>query len=128
LRRLVFAGSRSLPSDRLIDLIICAEALFLKREDFSGGNKRAAIAERAEKLLVDDPALGALLGAVKRFMEHAYVRRNAEVHGDDPASETLTLLDGTTTDKLDAVADDLERVMQRATDQLLHSDELGQLA
>lgn len=42
LRQLVFAGSRSLPSDRLIDLIICAEALFLKRDDFSGGNKRGS--------------------------------------------------------------------------------------
>jgi hypothetical protein len=72
--------------------------------------------------------LGTVAGAVKRFMEHAYMLRNAKVHGDDPTSETLTVLNGTATDKLDAVVDDLERVMRRAAYRLLHSDELGQLA
>ncbi|MGH3822312.1 MAG: hypothetical protein ACRDRA_05670 [Pseudonocardiaceae bacterium] len=113
LRRLVFAGSRSHPSDRLIDLIICAEALFIKRAKVTG-SKKTPIAEKAERLLADDPVLGVTLGAIKEFMTHAYKLRNAEVHGDDPTSETLTLLDGTATDKLDAVVDDLERVMRRA--------------
>ncbi|MGH3852491.1 MAG: hypothetical protein ACRDR6_03145 [Pseudonocardiaceae bacterium] len=113
LRRLTFAGLRGLPTDRLIDLIVCAEALFIKRENRTG-NKRKLVAEGAENLLSGDLVLGASPGAVKKFMEDAYTLRNAEVHGDDPTSEILALLNRTSTDKLDDVVDDLERVMRRA--------------
>lgn len=119
LRRLVFAGSRSIPADRLIDLVICAEALFLKWEGIKVRNNRLVIAEKAERLLADDPVLAVPDGAIKKFMEHAYILRNAEVHGDDLTSTNLTFLAGATTDKLDAVVDDLERVLRRAIYRLL---------
>lgn len=41
LRRLVFSGSRSLPEDRLIDLMISAEALFIKRGRDQGPEQKA---------------------------------------------------------------------------------------
>lgn len=51
LRRFVFAGSKSLPEDRLIDLNICSEALFIKRGKIKGGQKGTPAAEAAGQLL-----------------------------------------------------------------------------
>lgn len=52
LRRFVFAGSKAQPEDRLIDLIICCEALFLKRHGIEGKQKGAPAATNAGRLLV----------------------------------------------------------------------------
>jgi hypothetical protein len=48
------------------------------------------------------------------FMRPAYRLRNAEIHGDDPTEQSLTLLDSSVTGSLAAVAEDIERVMRRA--------------
>jgi hypothetical protein len=68
--------------------------VFLKRDGFGGGNKRGAIAERAEKLLVYDPALGAPLGAVKRIMERAYKRRYSDHHAGAASAAVCGVGDG----------------------------------
>lgn len=41
LRRFVFAGSKAQPEDRLIDLVICCEALLLKRHGIECGRARS---------------------------------------------------------------------------------------
>jgi hypothetical protein len=114
LRRLVFAGSRSLPEDRLIDLNICAEALFIKRGNLKGKGKGSPAAAMAEQLLASDPILGVTPGDVEGFMRAAYQLRNAEIHGDHPTTTTMKRLNGATTDKLTLLVEDLARVMGRA--------------
>lgn len=115
LRRLVFSGSRSLPEDRLVDLMISAEALFIKRAGIeSRNNKRNPIADGARTLLGDDRVLDTNPNAIRKFMLNAYKLRNAEIHGDDPTLERLTRLDGSQTNTLRDVVEDVERVMRRA--------------
>ncbi len=113
LRRFVFAGSRSLPEDRLIDLNICAEALFIKRGNLKGKGKGSPAAAMAEQLLASDPILGVMPGDVEPFIRAAYQLRNAEIHGDHPTT-TMKLLNGATTDKLTLIVEDVARVMGRA--------------
>jgi len=113
-RRFVFAGSRLLPQDRLIDLNICAEALFIKRGKLTGEEKGGPAAAMAEQLLAGDPILDVAPGEVEGFMRAAYHRRNAEIHGDHPTTTTMQLLNGATTDKLALLVEDLARVLGRA--------------
>lgn len=115
LRRLVFSGSRSLPEDRLVDLMISAEALFIKRAGIeSRKKKRNPIVDGARTLLGDDRVLDTNPDAIRKFMLNAYKLRNAEIHGDDPTLERLTRLDGSQTNTLRDVVEDIERVMRRA--------------
>jgi len=115
LRRLVFAGARTLPADRLIDLMTCAEALFIKRAKITGNAKAAPIATRADRLLVGDAVVAAGEGDVEQLMKAAYRLRNAEIHGDDPtAAKNMRLLTGTNIDAVDRLIEDVERVLRRA--------------
>src|SRR5262249_1787204 len=59
IRRLVFAGSRSVDADRLIDLMMSAEALLVKRASLPRGTKGDKIAAGAATLLGGDPELKA---------------------------------------------------------------------
>lgn len=113
LRRLSFAGGRTQPEDRLIDLIICAEALFIHHLGHTTRQQSAVISEEAEQLLRADSVLGVDPGAVERFMRAAYKRRNSEVHGDVEPAPLLNLRGESATD-LHRVVDDLDRVMRRA--------------
>ena len=114
LRRFVDSGSNKPTEDRLVDLVICCEALFVKRRQISGPRKGAPIAEHAAHLLADDPVLRVDHAAVHRFVTAAYKRRNAEVHGEPPEPLAVTLLDGSTTADLARLVDDLALLVGRA--------------
>jgi hypothetical protein len=115
LRRLVSAGSKSLPEDRLIDLNICSEALFIKRSKVKGVQKGAPAAAAADQLLAGDPVLGVEREDVERFLKEAYSLRNAEIHGDHPVRKTMTLLRGAKSDDLARFVEDLALLLGRAT-------------
>jgi hypothetical protein len=114
IRRLVFAGSRSVDADRLIDLTMSAEALFVKRANLPRGSKGDKIAAGAAALLSGDPELGADGDQIRAFMTAMYRARNAEMHGDDRPYTRLQLLDGTPTDSMPRVLSDAEKLMRRA--------------
>jgi hypothetical protein len=114
IRRLVFAGSRSADADRLIDLMMAAEALFIKRANLPGGTKGDKIAEAAADLLGGDQELQATADHIRTFMTTAYRARNAEVHGDGRPYPHLRLLDGTPTDSMPLFLGDAEKIMRRA--------------
>ena len=114
LRRFVFAGSKAQPQDRLIDLVICCEALCLKRHGNEGKQKGAPAAANAGRLLAGDPLLNVGREHVERFIKAAYRLRNAEVHGDHPVRRSMTLLGGATTEDLARFGEDLGLVVGRA--------------
>jgi hypothetical protein len=99
LRRFVISGSRSRAEDRLIDLMISAEALFITRAGIKSRDKGRLIAEGASEVLAAEDGSSSVVDRMRR----AYSLRNAEIHGD-----------GTPTDELPAVVADVERVMRRA--------------
>jgi hypothetical protein len=114
IRRLGFAGGRTHAADRLVDLIICAEALFIHHLGVRGRSQSDAIARGAKELLGLDPVLGAAPDTVGSFMRAAYRRRNGEVHGDPSLRELLIGLDGEPVAGLSPMVEDLDRVMRRA--------------
>ncbi|WP_432937484.1 hypothetical protein ACQPXM_25165 [Kribbella sp. CA-253562] len=79
-RRLVFASHRTDAADRLIDLIISAEALFIHYLGNGARFHSDAIAGGAEAL-GSDAGIGATPAGVHHFMKAAYRRRNEEFHG-----------------------------------------------
>jgi len=119
LRRFVFAGSKVLPEDRLIDLNICSEALFIKRGKIGGKQKGASAAAAAGQLLASDPVLKVEGADIEQFFIEAYRLRNAEIHGDHPAQKTMTLLNGAETDDLARFVEDLALLLGRAVHQIL---------
>lgn len=119
LRRFVFAGSKAQPEDRLIDLVICCEALFLKRHGIEGPQKGAPAAANAGRLLAGDPLLKVGRKQVERFVRAAYVLRNAEVHGDHPIRRSMTLLHGATTEDPARFVEDLGVMVGRALHMVL---------
>jgi hypothetical protein len=112
IRRLVLAGSRNTDSDRLIDLSISAEALFIKRANLPNGTKGDKIAAGAANLLAAEPDLNA--NSVEAFMKTVYRARNAEIHGDGQLYAPLHLVDGSPATSLREVLGDAERIMRRA--------------
>jgi len=120
IRRLVFAGSRNLDNDRLVDLMTSAEALFLKRTNQNTTAKAAPVAQAAAALLASDPELGTDGTHLERFMKMAYRARNAEMHGDDQPYAPLHRLSGAPTSSLAHVVADAERIMRRAISAVLH--------
>jgi hypothetical protein len=119
LRRFVLAGSKNRVEDRLLDLSICSEALFLKRAGYNRVGKGSQIAVRAEALLAEDELLGVGRGDVEVFMRGVYDLPNAEIHGDSRKARPMRLLDGTTVDRLEPVVEDLVRVLGRAISTVL---------
>jgi hypothetical protein len=115
LHRLVMAGSRALPEDRLIDLCITAEALFIHHSGLpQGQGKQMHLIAGARALLAGDPELAAEDQHIAALIQGAYRRRNTEVHGDVPGTAAFRRLDGTTTSDLHALVCDLERLLRRA--------------
>jgi len=114
LRRFVFAGSKALPEDRLIDLSICSEALFIHRNKTKTMQKANTVAVSGGQLLADDPVLGAERENVERFLKEAYFLRNAEIHGDHLVPKAMTLLSGEKTNDLVRFVADLARLLGRA--------------
>jgi hypothetical protein len=115
LRRLVSAGSRGLAEDRLVDLIVAAEALFIHAAGRGRtGRKRDFLERGAATLLAGDAELSVSASAITAFIADAYKRRNHEVHADPHPPDTARLLDGTLALSLGAIVEDLERLMRRA--------------
>lgn len=115
LRRLVTAGSRVLAEDRLIDLCITAESLFIHHSGLpQTRNKQDHLVAGAKMLLTGDPELDTEDRHIEQLIRDAYRRRNTEVHGDVAATELLCLLDGSTTHDLRALVADLERLLRRS--------------
>lgn len=115
LRRLIMAGGRALPEDRLIDLCITAESLFIQHRGLSRTReKREHLVAGAKALLSGDAHLAAEDQYVEQLIEGAYRRRNVEMHGDVAQTRPSRLLDGTTTSNLHALVGDFERLLRRA--------------
>lgn len=115
LHRLVMAGGRTRPEDRLIDLCITAEALFVHHSGLPlGHGKQVHLIAGAKSLLAGDPELSAEGEYIEELIRCAYRRRNTEVHGDVAGTGVFRRLDGTTTSDLHALVDDLERLLRRA--------------
>ncbi|MEU2171714.1 hypothetical protein ACH47V_32585 [Micromonospora chersina] len=115
LRRLVLAGADRAPTDRLIDLMIAAEVLFIKLPGLSTrGSKWDKVAAGAVRLLTGDPVLQASPERIGELVRLGYQLRDDEMHGDDPHERELYVLSGQPTATLSAVVDDIERVMRRA--------------
>ncbi|WP_306944587.1 hypothetical protein [Streptomyces phaeochromogenes] len=118
IRQIVAAGSRGLVQDRLLNLVTAAEALFLQRtrspRSTPTGRKAAPMAQEAARQLAGDRILDSPDAAhISQLMRDAYRWRNAEVHGDEPATGPMHDLAGAVTD-LPALATDLERLVRRA--------------
>ncbi|WP_061296225.1 hypothetical protein [Herbidospora cretacea] len=121
IRRLMWGGSRDQPEDRLIDLTIAAEALFIHGKGSGGkGGKSAPIAAGAEALLAGDHELGVPAAEISSFVTHAYKRRNHEVHADPGTFWPLNLLDGSQAPDLRSMVNDLERLICRAVALTIH--------
>ncbi|WP_205809345.1 hypothetical protein [Micromonospora sp. HNM0581] len=115
LRRLVLAGADRVPTDRLIDLIVCAEVLFIKLPGLPADRwKQDKVVAGATALLADDPVLQAPPERLEALLRLGYRLRNDEMHGDDPSRWELHTLTGQPTEDLSAVVDDIERVLCRA--------------
>ncbi|MGZ0153658.1 hypothetical protein ACXJJ3_41775 [Kribbella sp. WER1] len=114
IRRLGLTSGRTHAADRLVDLIICAEALFIHHIGIRGRSQSDAIARGAAGLLGSDPVLGASADAIDSFMRAAYRRRNGEVHGDPSPGALLLGLDGGRVTDLGFMVEDLDRIMRRA--------------
>lgn len=114
LRRFVFAGSKSIPEDQLIDLNICSESLFIKRGKIKGRQKGTPAAQAAGQLLAGDPVPGVERAEIERLFTEAYRLRNAEIHGDHPVRKTMTLLGGAESEDLAPFVEDLARLLGRA--------------
>ncbi|MEV6377673.1 hypothetical protein [Micromonospora musae] len=120
LRRLVLAGADRVPTDRLIDLMVCSEVLFIKLPGLPvDPRKQDKIVAGATALLADDPVLQAPPERLEALLRLGYRLRNDEVHGDDPSRRELRTLTGQPTEDLSAVVDDIERVLRRALVRLL---------
>ncbi len=126
-RRLRYARERERPKDRIVDLMIGAEALFLHGIEPSGAQEMISfrLALRASLFLETDPE------AQKAMRDHwrtAYEVRNAIVHGE--MRELQKALGGAS---LEGFAQATEQYLHRALDKfiereppfpLVHEDEL----
>lgn len=114
LRRLVMAGSRALPEDRLIDLCITAESLFIHHSGLAKTrNKQDHLVAGAKALLAGDTELHTQDRHIERLIRDAYRRRNTEMHGDVAGTERIHLLNGSTTQDLRDLVGDFERLLRR---------------
>jgi hypothetical protein len=114
IRRLVIGGTRNDEGDRLIDLSIAAEALFIQRTSLARGTKGDKIAAGAAQMLGNDPQLAVNPAVISDFMAEIYRARNAEIHGDGQRHSRLRRLSGAPTDSLALAVGDAELVMRRA--------------
>lgn len=119
IRRVMAAGALAEPEDRLVDLVIAGEALFIHgagrmRTKTDRSPKRDQIAAGAVDLLTSDPVLGADPDAIEALAKGSYRRRNHEVHADPGPVPQIPLLDGSPAAGLNVALVDLEKVMRRA--------------
>jgi hypothetical protein len=114
LRRLHAAANRAAPEDKLIDLLIAAEALFITRNGLNAhGSKSDKLAAGAVALLSGAPALAATDANIEQHIVSAYRYRNHLMHADT-AAPAIRLLSGAATSDLAALTADLHRLMRHA--------------
>ena len=114
LRRVQMTSTRALPEDRLVDLAIAAEALFISRPGLNvRGSKSPTIAEGAVDLLTGDPVLAASDDDIRQHIISAYRWRNYVMHTLERAP-AVHLLGGASGASLEALVSDFSRLMQRA--------------
>ncbi|NGM14211.1 hypothetical protein [Verrucosispora sioxanthis] len=121
IRRLVAAGTRNDDGDRLIDLSIAAEALFIQRGNLAGASKGDKIAAGAAQMLGNDPQVTADPTEISDFMAEIYRARSAEIHGDGQPYGRLRRLSGVPTESLALAVADAELVMRRAVHLVLQN-------
>jgi hypothetical protein len=103
MRRFAYAADRSRADDRIIDLLIAAEALF------GGGGDRLAI--RGAWLLEPNPAKRR---AMLTFLKHAYAVRSQIAHGAPPNATNMHLVNSTAPIAIQKFADEIERLVRLA--------------
>ncbi len=111
LRRFSYAADRHRTDDRLVDLAICAETLFLGGSDSpqDRGELRYRFSLRAASFIDID----ATKRETFRFMRNTYDARSAIVHGGSPESEVLCSLGGERVE-LEVFTDAVEGVLRLA--------------
>ncbi len=92
-RRFGYAGNRELLEDKIIDLMIAAESLFLSDSD--GGELSYRLAERFALFVGEAP--GKARKALFRLARNAYDLRSSVVHGGTPRPNLLKTLNGPVT-------------------------------
>jgi hypothetical protein len=94
IRRFGYASDRDLPDDKLVDLMIAAESLFLSDtgESKQRGELRYRLAERFAFFVCEVP--GCPRRTVFRHIRNAYDVRSSIVHGDAVSEDSLKTLEG----------------------------------
>lgn len=87
IRRFGYALERAFAEDRLIDLIIACESLFLSDSRVRGRNLSDPLAQRVAQLLGDTAAIRT---TISYNIKQAYQLRNAVVHG---SAHTIQIID-----------------------------------
>jgi hypothetical protein len=122
MRRFAFAGERPRPEDRILDLMIAAEALFTPGTQTEVSHKvalqAAAFLERQDVTAAD----------VFRTMKQGYSARSAIAHGGEPDIGRLAGGEEGTLDRLVAILSDymrdaLKRMITRAVGSTALSDQ-----
>jgi hypothetical protein len=116
LRRFTYALERTLPEDKIVDVMIAAESLFFSDiGPKDRGEFRFRLSTRVALLVGQTPQERR---QIAKFMRHAYDARSGIVHGGDPGEDNLRALDGTRVSAAECAAaleDVLRRALQRAT-------------
>jgi hypothetical protein len=89
IRRFGYAGDRDLPDDRIVDLMIAAESLFLSDES---GELSYRLSERFAFFVAEIP--GPPRRALFQQVRRAYAVRSSIVHGNIPHPRDLRTLEG----------------------------------
>lgn len=111
LRRFTYAFERTLPEDKIVDLLIAAESLFFSdMGPRDRGEFRFRLSTRVALLVGDTPDERK---QIAKFMRHAYDARSGIVHGGDPGKDNLRALDGNRVSAAEC-ASALDDVMRRA--------------
>jgi len=111
LRRFTYAFDRTLPEDKIVDLLIAAESLFFNDIGPSDrGEFRFRLSIRVALLIGETVEERRQIG---KFMRHSYDARSGIVHGGDPGEENLRALDGSRVSASEC-ASALEDVLRRA--------------
>ncbi len=94
-RRFGYASDRDRRDDRLVDLMIAAESLFLRETDAgearNRGEMRYRLAERFAFFVGEEP--GCPRRSLFRQIRNAYDVRSAIVHGAAPSEDSLKVID-----------------------------------
>lgn len=115
IRRFSYAGERARADDRLVDLVIAGETLFLG--DTGNPQERGELRYRYALRAAFYCDVGASRHDVFLFMRNGYDARSAIVHGGSPSSKLLKAVDGsqlTLPEFVEAVEEVIRRALKKA--------------